>query len=429
LIIKTTINPSWQELTQEEITIYEHLDYLVHSYSSSKIITEFNRLIILGKGEENSKVRVAWENIFLSQSSQDFFNLVIYRCCLIIINSWLTEPELRKDIYLLISLFTGVSSETTSCDRRRKILVERISKFKETEKYLKLQRLIKISEANNSKNSADRIVIGDLIKRYPFLYKYCLLGEDHLYEEEKTIQKLEYEEQKAFEVKFSQYIIYRARLLQIARARQLSHGAGKLIRKIDNPTLLSEKQIKKAIKQYIGKIDSQHTCWQLAHRFLAEHRLPTTYQIFKYNLYQYLVYSLEAKYSQYNFQHRLKKKIENIFPEYNSQKLDRALLRRTCNQLIKFLTIENAQQCDPYPFIDLVTNLGVSATIGLLMRIVVLSPDLKPELEKRFAIFFMHYESLTEKQAPWLLKSLENLQIAFSIYFGKVDLSVTKLIY
>jgi hypothetical protein len=428
-VLKSTTNRSWQDITQDETAIYQYLDSLAHSDSPSKAITEFRKLIILGKGTDNDAVRTAWENIFVSQASQGFFNLVIYRSYLVIINNWLKFPELRPEILQLIALVSHVDPEAKSYDRQRKTLIERIGKFQECEQYFQLQRLAKVLDNQAKKESEDNLIMGDLIKRYPFLYKYCLLGADPVYEEQKPIYKIQKQEQEKFEIKFSQYIIYRARLVQIARARQLSHGAGKFIRRIENPTLLSEQEVKRAIKQFLGKPDSQYTHWQLANRFLAEHRLPTSYQIFKYNLYQYLVYSLSPKYTKYNFQQNLKEKIQNILLDCNSQKLDQFLLRRTCNQLIKFLIIENAQQFEPLPFINLVTNLGVAPTIGLLMKIILLCPDLKPELEKKFAIFFMRYESFNNEQVPWLVKSLENLQIAFSVYFGKVDLSFTKVIY
>ena len=44
------------------------------------------------------------------------------------------------------------------------------------------------------------------------------------------------------------------------------------------------------------------------------------------------------------------------------------------------------------------------------------------DLKKRFGILFSHYESFSSSEVPWLVKALENLQIALSIHYGKVDL-------
>ena len=79
-------------------------------------------------------------------------------------------------------------------------------------------------------------------------------------------------------------------------------------------------------------------------------------------------------------------------------------------------------------YIDLITYLGETKTIGLLLKLVLLCSKVKPYLEQRFSILFSHYESVAENEAPWLIKSLENLQVAFSVYFGQADFSLIQII-
>jgi hypothetical protein len=67
---------------------------------------------------------------------------------------------------------------------------------------------------------------------------------------------------------------------------------------------------------------------------------------------------------------------------------------------------------------DLITNIGPSATIRLLLKIVLVCKKVKPYLEKRFAILFNHYESYSQSGVQWLVKCMENLNIAWSSYFG-----------
>ena len=67
-------------------------------------------------------------------------------------------------------------------------------------------------------------------------------------------------------------------------------------------------------------------------------------------------------------------------------------------------------------------------TIGLLLKLVLLCGKVKPYLEQRFSILFSHYEALAEDRVPWLVKSLENLQVAFSIHFGEADFSLIQII-
>lgn len=52
----------------------------------------------------------------------------------------------------------------------------------------------------------------------------------------------------------------------------------------------------------------------------------------------------------------------------------------------------------------------------------------KSYLEKRCSILFNHYEGFSQEEVPWLVQALENMQIAFSIHFGRADLSCLRQI-
>ncbi|MGK7874199.1 MAG: hypothetical protein AB4426_13065 [Xenococcaceae cyanobacterium] len=103
-------------------------------------------------------------------------------------------------------------------------------------------------------------------------------------------------------------------------------------------------------------------------------------------------------------------------------------MRDTCSQLFNFLVVESPQNPKHYVFLDLITNLGATCTIGLLLKLLLLCPMIKPYLEKRFSILFNHYKSFTREGVPWLIKALENLHIAFSVNFGGLDWSYLKQI-
>jgi len=74
-------------------------------------------------------------------------------------------------------------------------------------------------------------------------------------------------------------------------------------------------------------------------------------------------------------------------------------------------------------FIDLISNLGPTQTTGLLLKIVLICHKVKAYLEKRLAILFAHYEFSTRTGVMWLVKALENVNLALSTNFGKVDVS------
>jgi hypothetical protein len=144
---------------------------------------------------------------------------------------------------------------------------------------------------------------------------------------------------------------------------------------------------------------------------------------FKDELYEYIRGSLQGKYEQGSFNKKLFDLFQNTYPECNQQKPTEFLMMRTSSQLLNFLVVEGNKNPNHYVFIDLISNIGVKKTIGVLLKIVLFCSKVKPYLEKRFSILFNHYEGVSREGVPWLVKTLENMQVAFSVHFGRVDLS------
>jgi hypothetical protein len=115
-------------------------------------------------------------------------------------------------------------------------------------------------------------------------------------------------------------------------------------------------------------------------------------------------------------------------PEVDSQKPSEFLTIRTCSSLLNFLILDPAQPLNHYIFMDLVTNIGATDTVGLLLKLLLICPKIRPSLEKRLSLLVDHYESLSMSRVPWLVKVLENFQIASIAHFGKADLSYFNLL-
>ncbi|HBY76039.1 MAG TPA: hypothetical protein DEG47_03295, partial [Cyanobacteria bacterium UBA11148] len=103
-------------------------------------------------------------------------------------------------------------------------------------------------------------------------------------------------------------------------------------------------------------------------------------------------------------------------------KVNDFLLVRTCSQLFNFL-VKSPDTSELLEFTNLLDNNGTVQTTGLLLKIALLSHQVKPDLEKRFSILFNHYESQSIDDILWLIELMENLNIALVTNFGNVDLS------
>ena len=421
----------FQSTHEEAKKIYDHLRESLRQDSPEKVIQRFRYLLIKGTGYDVYSVKSALDTIINTHYVEREFPFFLNRCCHIIINYWQKYPELQSHIPLLISQLDITLPPKTANSKSARKLRKLIEDFQETEQYIKLKRLGNLINKNYNNQDNSYLYVGDLIQRYPFLYQHCLLSEDSSYEFKKTIKKIQKGIQRTYELDISQYITYRVRLSEIVRKYKASNKhkiPKRLIRTVNRPSLLSDHQLSYAIKQYLGKVESDYTYLDLAHNFSHNINNSKHYQQFKNELYEYLVSGIDSQYGKHKFNHKLYKYLQNILPDFHSQTVDEFTIMRTCSSLLKFLVVDSLKNPNYNLFVDLIANLGETKVIGLLLKLLLICNKVKPYLEQRFAILFSHYESYDKDEVPWLINSLEHLQLALSIHFGKVDLSLVKLL-
>ena len=414
---------------QQEQLLYNHWLELVQVEQPAELISRFRTLFIDGSGYPDRSVADALEKIAASENAQQEFKYILNRCCHILINRWQTYPNKQAAIPELIAVFEEPPKILVgySRSRGRAALPKLVNQFTESEQYLTLQRLAKVINHSNEDSSNGKtpatLALGTLIPRYPYLYKHCLLSDDSTYDQQKIIKKIQAQKQQQFELNLSQYVAHQVRKAQIAR-RETSITFNRNIQNIQNPTLLSDPELFFALKQFVGKVEGADTYRQLAGRFMANTSTTGSYGSFKDDLYEYLISSItDDRYGKRQFNEKLYKQLQNTFPHNDAQKFNEFLMIRTCSQLLNFLVVESPARPNHFVFIDLISNLGPTQTTGLLLKIVLICSKVKPYLEKRLAILFGHYEFSTREGVVWLVKALENVNLALTTNFGKVDVS------
>nr|WP_242029027.1 MULTISPECIES: hypothetical protein [unclassified Coleofasciculus] len=365
---------------------------------------------------------MALERITTSKQAEQEFRFILNRCCHILINRWQMHPNLQASIPDLVEIFQTPPVMGTVRSRGARRLRELVRIFNQTEQYLTLRRLAQVMSQAAEATGNDSKPLGSLIRRYPYLYEHCLLSEDSSYEHQQTVRQIQSRIQRGFEVDLSQYVTYQVRRAQVSRQTCPSQRE-RIIQPVTNPTLLSDRELGVALKQFYGKVEGSHTYRDLSQRFLTHTSQTPSYRAFKWDLYEYLTASIDPEFGKRQFNERLYAQLKNTLPNSDSQRPSEFLIVRTCSQLLNFLVVESPQRPNHYVFVDLITNLGATFTTGLLLKIVLLCRKVKPYLEKRFSILFNHYESYARDGVPWLIKSLENLNVALSLHFGDADVS------
>lgn len=415
-----------RQTNAQEQLLYQHLISCVQLDSPSQMIERFQQLFIDGVGYSDPQVWQSIEQIALSKQAEQEFRFVLNRCCHILINRWQMQPQMQAAIPELVDLFANVPDPGATRSRVGRRVRQLVQQFNESDQYVTLRRLAQVMNQAAEASGNGSKPLGTLIRRYPYLYEHCLLSEDSSYEHQQTVRQIQSRIQKKFEVDLSQYVNYQVRRSQVIRLG--SESAAARLKQVENPTLLSDRELGAALKHFVGKVDRGHTYRDLANSFINHTSEINSFSDFKSDLYEYLISGIDRNYGDRQFNERLYAHLNHTLATSNDQKTSEFLIVRTCSQLLNFLIVESPQRPNHFVFVDLITNLGATLTTGLILKIVLLCRKVKPYLEKRFSILFNHYESSARDGVPWLVKSLENLNLALSIHFGAADISGLKQI-
>ncbi|MEM7555615.1 MAG: hypothetical protein AAF378_16245 [Cyanobacteria bacterium P01_A01_bin.84] len=430
----------YQDTKNKEEQIYQHLETLAKTLKANEVIEYCRALFIEGKGDLEPEIISILDQILKSSKSDQEFHLFLNRCCQRLINFWYTQSHSHCGILQLVQLFDTIPTKKTIIGNRYKAIKKLrglIKSFSQSQQYFSLYRLVEvmnqsqdlsiylnISENNISENNQ---TIAAIIKRYPYLYEHCLASEDSPLEHKQTALALQAKVQRRLEISLSKYTIYRVRYSQIL-ASNPEAPVDKILQTVENPTLLSDRNLNTTLDRLISRAEGDYNYRGLAKNFSDFSLHSSCFAAFKDDLYEYLITSIDWEYGKYQFHNKLYQYLSNILPQANHEKLNEFLLIRTANNLLGFLIVENNQSPQHSVLFDLITNQGTLPTIGILLKILLICPKIKPHFTKRIAILFQHYQTSDINEVKWFIQFLEQLNIALTIYFGKVDLSYFKQI-
>ncbi|MBU7583030.1 MAG: hypothetical protein KAF91_08980 [Nostoc sp. TH1S01] len=418
-----------QHSNAEEKQIYQHLLHLVQVKSPNEIIERCRALFIEGLDYPEPEILLILDKITASKTAVHEFKFFINRCCHILINRWHMQPQLHYAIPELVKLFaTSPAKSRTTSFRCRNIrrLRELIQIFIASEQYLTLRRFVQVIQKTSEENiHHESQPLISLIRHYPYLYEHCLISDDSTFEHQWRVKQIQVQVQRQFEVDLSKYVTYQVRRSQIIKKTSVEE-AERILRPVNNPTLLSDRELYATLQHFMGKVEGNYTYQELAQKFLQSNQKVNCLSNFKNNLYEYLISSITGGSGKRQWQQKLHTQLKNILPQADAQKPDEFLIMRICSQLLNFLIVESHLSIQHFNFIDLITNQGTLITTEILLKIVLICPKVKPYLEKRLTILFQHYEYTNISEIKWLVKVLEQVNIAMILYFGNIDISYFK---
>ncbi len=424
--MKTSASYAQKSISPEEQALYDHLLYWVSNAPADQLLSRFQALFIDGTGYPDRSITNLLDQITASQDVDAYFHHILNRCCHILINRWQTTRQNHGAIADLVSLIeTGPKLQVREVSRTRSVrrLRQVVGQFTETEQYLMLKRLVQVLDVPEALPAEHPTrPLGVLIGRYPYLYEHCLLSEESPQDHQRHVRRMQGEAQHRLELDLSQYVTYRVRKSRLRRQGTLD-SQGHRLRPIENPTLLSDRELVRSLQQFASTAGPRRTYNDMAQSLLSRSGKDARFQTFKDDLYSYITDSVDSSYGNRQFNNLLHHQLNAISPDSHHQRLNDFLLVRTCSQLFNFLVVDASPSRQHFVFIDLINNLGPLTTTSILLKLLLLCRKVKPYLERRFSILFSHYETSTQGSVAWLVEVLESLNVALSLNFGSLDLS------
>lgn len=426
--MKYSLDPNLGKITQEEQRLYDRFTQLVSQQSSEQLLSEFKAFWIDGTNSQDETLDLARENLLSYKTPQDSFNVCLYQCCQILIEAWQQQPETAAAIPKLIGLLFGPFSPDADAYWRSRIalrLNERLKAFRQSDPANSLQHFLALLQPIPiSLAQLETQPLKSLLYRYPYLYYYSLIGENSS-SLSNTLRRIKGAKTKEFETDLSQYVVDQVRRRDPHKSQDKSaqKNAGKLFSK-NNPTFLSDKELNRALQEYLGKVDGTYTNRDLAQTFSSYSKTQIQYYgDFKKIFHQYLTKNLTSSYSNRQLNPLLQKQLDSILPSKTDNLISDFLTMRTCTDILNFLVVETAPPHKHITFMNLISNLGAIRTTSLLMKILLICPQARPQLEKQLWILFKYYQDSPCPRVKGLIKIWENYNVALAAYFGKADLS------
>ena len=405
-----------------EQIVYEHFLYVVKTETPVRVLERFRSLFIEGVNYSDNRIWTTIETLAFERTAEQNFPLIINRCCYILVNHWQMQPSGQLPVASLVEMLANLNDVRMTYSRVVRRLRQLLQLYLQSDDYPKLKRLNEVLNGTTSaKDTVGERQLGTLINRYPYLYEHSLVSEERTFENVETIKRVQRGLRKQQETNLSHYLTYQVRRSRIKA--QLGRDAADDLPSVLNPTLLSTKELGMAFGQFAGKAEGNATYQDLSRGFVSHLQMQPIIKTFKGDLYDYIVSGVDSSYGRRSFNDRLYKTIDAILPDRDNHRLDELGLLRTCTHVLNHLVVESPRNPQHFIFMDMISNLGAVFTTGLLLKIVLICQKVKPLLESRLSILFNHYESSQCKGVPWLVRSLENWNVAGAIHFGKIDAS------
>ncbi|MEG4284804.1 hypothetical protein QUB68_16880 [Microcoleus sp. A006_D1] len=381
--------------------IYKFFIYHINNSASEVVLQQFKKIFIELIAPVNPKLIQAIYTIIEFNSQLEFNNL-FKRCCYILLNNWITQRkyQLARDLIQIISQRTLSEPQADNC---LKILRVWLTNFVNSQDYEDLQLSV-------FKYGDYQPVPHNWTSRYqPYLLAAQYLDAKNTIEQRQTARLLSQQLKDKYKFDLAMYT-------------SRSQSAAFKFKKSYNPTLLGDEALRLIKIILINRGSRSYR--SLANIFLTQTQ-NITYKQFKEYLIKYLFFYDKVFTHNDISQENIINLLEIFYPENDGDTLNSGMQLRTCNYLIKCLTVENS--AEPTALFLCATQLNPLTLAILILKIILISPHSRTYLELCLARLIQYYQDILPDECHGLINFLEVCQIALTIYGENVQYNLVNM--
>ncbi len=381
--------------------IYNFFLEIIKRYPSEDILNQFNRLFIKYEEIDNIDAYYALGEIIFHNREYEFKNTLI-RCCYILNNNWIINGNINA-CHQLVDLFLSDSIGVPT----------KIHKLKKLREWL--QNFVQSKEYNTLRLLSGRPAVNKIYHSWSERFSSYLLISEYA-DSSKPLEQRQYAEALSRKIKKQfkfDLAMYTARIDSKLGANPQRQ----------NPTTLGDSVLT-LIKRILNKHGNEN--YRRSAKNFYKQVDDTTFLEFKENLLKYLGMSQDDLEISEILYSTVVQKL-NHFQEYrHHEEMTLSLLNVTCNRVLRYLLLNESRQPSEFLKLSLEYNNFLNPVI-LLLKIVLIHPNLRFYLESYVAELIKFYSSYEETECWAFINFLDVLNVTLAVFDEDTNYSLIKM--
>lgn len=397
---KPVMNAYRRDIPKAQQAIYDYLLDIVKVWSPEEVLTEFRHLFIHHANTASSAILPALYEIVFSNNEQEFCN-TLKRSCYILINNWDISRN-HESIRQVITLFSDPILDRSTPSPTLKRLRTWLKNFVGSRDFEELRLFTTRYDSSEVEHWSQRYASYLLVPQYVNL--------SNSIEQREAARALSQKLKEKFK-------------LDLAFYTALSNPTHQKNRRVKNPTFLGDESLK-LIKHVVAR-RGMFNYANLANIFRNQSK-DLSYKSFKSSFKEYLFYALDTRGVNDFLAKQFVPKLEQLYKVHESKPVDDALLLRTSNRLVSYLTTED-RSCPSPIFLGLMSQGNPLILVIMLLKIVLICPHVRTHLEARVADLIRYYESYSEEECKWVVIFFDVFNITMTIHAENTDYTLVNM--